>query len=122
MLEKKKTYPHFPKAHSCKCCQCIHDYNSNLDLCHVNPAETVTKYNTIKKNQQHTDSSINSVKCTANRCTHSPKRSVPDTYVCQCAQKNMNMPTKPQKNIQLGYAPIPQHIHDPTATNTTRAI
>lgn len=53
-----------------------------------------------KFKKHHTDKFDKFNEC--RECTHNPKRSVPDTYVCQCAQKNMNMPTKPQKNIQLG--------------------
>lgn len=30
----------------------------------------------------------------------------------------MNIPMKPQKNIQFGYRPIPHEMHVPTATKT----
>ncbi len=64
------------------------------------PCRKHWKYNTVKKTP-HTDI-FSKFSRISRKCTHNPKRSVPDTYVCQCAQKNMNMPTKPQKNVQLG--------------------
>lgn len=54
------------------------------------------------------------------RCAYSPKRSVPDTYVCQWAQKNMNVPINPQNQIQFGYFPIPHEMHVPTETKTEK--
>lgn len=52
--------------------------------------------------------------------TNKPKRRFPDTYVCQWAQKNINIPMKPQKNIQFVKPPIPHEMHVPTATKTER--